>query len=354
MKNRLLYLFYIFLITFSFYACTTETELLKEQSDVPEVSFVLSLGESVVNSRVTIGEDTGTYAYDNQIDPADLRVILYDSSTHAFLGQVESMSVIRINTNTYQFIGQLNLEAGVGSNLNCNIMVFANCGDIATMTNKGSSSSLQNLTYNYLPAAFAPTAAEAQKKYIPMWGVKSTSIQITKGSREDLGSILLLRSMTKISVSLDSAVLDWSLNSVQQVGYTTTGLLLPSSYQSMTTTTYMNSPSIPTGTTIVTTPINYSAVTTGREYVIYIPEYKNINATQKTTIQLNLKRNSDSKNYILYFKDYSGTDTTMPGEWDLVRNYYYQFKITGISEDIKLYYTVEAWTTRTVTIPGFE
>ncbi|MGL5981628.1 MAG: hypothetical protein ACRCZY_12290 [Phocaeicola sp.] len=350
MKTTLYYLL-LLLIATTMSGCKNDSTV----EEGPKISFVLSLGQSSSDTRTVFDEEIGTYNYDNQIDQSDLRVILYGPNTKLYLGEVKSITTTRIDINTYQFVGTLALEPGIGKNLNCRMMLFINCGDAIPPLYKEPSSSLQNLSFTFDPNSFSPKASQNSLRYIPMWGVKAINITIKTGGRHDLGTIYLLRAMAKVQVTLDESITDWTLHSVQQTCYQESGCILPQGYLDMTTTLRMTKPTIPTEDVRSMKSINYTEVTAGRDYIIYLPEYNNTGSSnQETTIDLNLRRNSESRNYKLSFKDYSQSETSSTEKWDIVRNYYYKFRITGLFEDIQLYYTVEPWSNRTINIPEFQ
>ncbi|MGL4851889.1 MAG: hypothetical protein ACRC3Z_04505 [Phocaeicola sp.] len=323
------------------------------ENERPKISFILSLGEEH-STRATEGIEMGSADYDNKIDPADLRIILYDRTTEAYLGSVQEMSVTQISSNTYQFVGALILEEGVSNTLDCYVMVFANCGDVAAKSNQGNATTLGALPYSYSAAAYSPTAAANVKKLIPMWGFKSATFSAVAGTREELGTIYLIRSMAKVEVILDESVTGWTLTTVQHSRYYTSGLYLPRSFQTLNITEPLGYTTIEASAAVATDAINYNVTTAGRSYYIYLPEFNNLSSVQKSTIKLRMNNGSTTRDFTLYFKNYDEQQTTLAGEWDIIRNNYYKFRIVGVAEDINLYYTVEPWVIRNVTIPDFE
>lgn len=298
-----------------------------------QVTFTLAAGNAPTDTRATWGdhqydsENIGT-AWESAIDPDDLHVLLYTAADNGYVGRVENLVSFRNDDGTYTYHGQLTADADdLTSSTPYKIMVFANC-NIANNTE--DISSIANPTF------------EQDARYIPLWGVKTTTLDLTPGTANNLGDIDLLRAMAKIEVTL-SAVLtgEYTLGSVTLNQYNQTGYCLPADYDAVSETKELERESdMPASfhphESLVTRDILFTVNTDGNTAVCYLPEYK-ADDTYPAVLTITL----NGKAYTLDLKDYN---TDNGGYYDLVRNHIYRYTITGVNDGtLTVQYLVLPW-----------
>ena len=211
MKNWI-YIIYIGLVGCLVSSCQQSLDEAVQESTIgkAEISFTIALDD--IESRATWEDNEGSTSAlvgtekENAFDLTSedgLKVFVW-STTGIPLGEVTNKQVRKVDTNVYKFNGQLVIENLTTSTLQCRLMVYANCIE-------------SDGTFNF------------NTQYIPMWGVKETTLQLAKGELTQLTEpIYLLRSMAKVEVKLDDNITDdFDLSSVEVDKYNTTGNVLP-------------------------------------------------------------------------------------------------------------------------------
>lgn len=333
MKNWL-YTIYIGLMGCLVSSCQQSLDEEVQDSTIgkAEITFTIALNEDISSSRV-LWEDNETSSDselgstdDNQIDLTSqdgLRVFVYDLSGN-LIGEVTDKDVFRLSANTYKFNGKLTIQNLSSATLRCRLMVYANCIS-------GTE------TFNY------------DARYIPMWGVKETTLNLTKGELINLTEpIYLLRSMAKVEVKLGASIAEeYDLNSVKVNKYNVVGNVLPSGSATAIATEEMNIASVfnPNNSSLGS-ELNFSKVTDD-EFYVYLPDYDNTNPAVISVV-------IGEKEYDIEFKEYFEGQPS--GEnYNIVRNHYYQYTITNVTEqtvevNFALKYQVMDWTN--ITNPG--
>lgn len=286
-----------------------------------QITFTIALDD--IDSRATWEENEGATdavvgsVNENAInlDSEDgLQVFVYDLQG-ALLGEVINKEVRKIDTNTYSFNGNLEIDNLQSSTLPCRLMVYANCIE-------------SNETF------------EQSVEYIPMWGVKETTLQLAKGELTKLTEpIYLLRAMAKVEVKLDASIAeDFDLTSVVVDKYNSTGNVLPS-FTTLQDTELMDDQSVfNPNASLVENALAFNEVEGEETFFIYLPEYQNVG---EDVTPAEMKVVIDGIEYTLHFKDY-----TDDSPFNIVRNHYYQYTITGVNGgvELELNYQVENWT----------
>lgn len=331
MKSWLIHIIYIGLLGLIATSCSNYLEeTSSEQGDKVSVTFTLAMGEPSSRSRASFdenesdpGADIGN-SFENKIDGKGLQVLLYSADgKNTCLGKVENILVFSTDKESvYRFVGDLSINKAniINQALSCKIMVFANCPNVENNTN------LSELLYDYNAEAFRNGT-----QYIPMWGVKTSQVALTPGSRTDLGTIYLLRAMAKVKVTLDPSIAgSFRLDKVNLTNYGTKGYCLPLGYNTAGATE-----SIETEKAFRPLESNYTKGTLSfhkdenDEYVIYIPEYRNQNSTLKSsmTVSVSTKGGEPVKlnDPTIKFTDYTGG-----ADLDIIRNHYYKFNIVKV------------------------
>ena len=274
------------------------------------VTLTLSINGEEVGSRAT-GEDYDNPGdgneWENTID--DLQILIYDANNN-YVGKVEDL--IQLLDGRYS--GTLSSDAEWTGNTNYKIMAFANCPSIDNPSN------ISTLDYT-----------RANVSYIPMWGVTTTTFDLTPGESDDIGSIDLLRAMAKVEVNFaESFPSDYEIGAITISPYNTQGYCLPAGYESVETTGALDREEA--GTAYSFNPLAVSASTSSLtfteengKYYIYLPEYDNSTDAAKIQVTVN------DETYYLEFKDYeNGVPTGDP--YDIVRNHIYRYTITGVND----------------------
>ena len=337
MKNWL-YIIYIGLFGALVSSCQ---QSLDEEVQIPavsgkaQISFTIALDD--IESRATWEDNEGsTSAFvgteqENAIDLTSedgLKVFVY-TTTGTLLGEVTNKEVRKIDTNVYKFNGQLVIENLTTSTLQCRLMVYANCIE-------------SDETFNY------------NAQYIPMWGVKETTLQLAKGELTQLTEpIYLLRSMAKVEVKLDESIADdFNITSVLVDKYNATGNVEPIGAGDAADTKKMVLQDVFNPNASYDEESSPLFFTEERDengegigvFYVYLPEYQNIdNNGNELTSAAKMSVSINDKDYLLEFKTYA--DNT---PFNIVRNHYYQYVITGVTEnevevELSLQYQVMDW-----------
>lgn len=282
------------------------------------VTLTLSINGEEVGSRATWNSEQDTdeegVGWENKID--DLQILIYDANNN-YVGKVEDL--IQLLDGRYS--GTLSSDAEWTGNTNYKIMAFANCPSIDNPSN------ISTLDYT-----------RANVSYIPMWGVTTTTFDLTPGESDDIGSIDLLRAMAKVEVFMDAE--GYTIDKISVDKSNTQGYCLPKGYDSVSETEQLDMEG--------TDPASFHPFTTFEnppikkeqdgKYYIYLPEYKNTE-TSAAKIQVTVNRET----YELEFKNYeNGTPTGAP--YDIVRNHIYRYTITGVNDgELTFEYRVLLW-----------
>lgn len=329
MHNRFTYIL-LGLFATLFVACGSIYDNGECVSAEHKISFVVSVNNS--GTRTTWGDDyTSTIgsSFDNMIRLDALRVAIIDAATNTHIGNVENLIHWSESENTYRFVGEvtkLNLTPGT----EYKVAVYANC------TNAEDSA----MWFDY-------TALDPQSGAIPMWGVKQVALALT--DNQDIGTISMLRAAAKVEVNLGPAMADYTIHSVTMNVLNRYGYSLPNGWNGVANTTEIvrdntmreyRSLYTPTGGVV------FEAMSE-RQHILYIPEYSNVDPltpVAKMTVVL-----VDENGVHQTFKDALSFGTYTAGKlvegttYDIVRNNYYQFNITGVSGGLTIDYKVADW-----------
>lgn len=199
---------------------------------------------------------------------------------------------------------------------------------------------------------------------IPMWGIKEITLTQNLNSCE----VDMLRAMAKVRVTISDDLYDkgyrftWAgMHKTHTYGYMAAqnsqavwnnNSVLTTNYNN-TSHTGIENPSIPTAQAAHSDSIaewyGFQQVDTHKSHVIYLPEFKNMNESAQTAIRLQIKYIDSDDDWLeenqdkvdvkfnneypnLYFADYSTGTNPTANEWDIIRNDFYDYTITGIAE----------------------
>lgn len=277
------------------------------------VTLTLSINGEEVGSRATWNSEQDTdeegVGWENKID--DLQILIYDANNN-YVGKVEDL--IQLLDGRYS--GTLSSDAEWTGNTNYKIMAFANCPSIDNPSN------ISTLDYT-----------RANVSYIPMWGVTTTTFDLTPGESDDIGSIDLLRAMAKVEVSFsdDFPTDEYTIGDITLSPYNTQGYCVPAGYASVETTGALDREEAGAAYSFnPLTSVSTSSLTFTEEngkYYIYLPEYEN---TETNAAKIKVTVNGET--YDLEFKDYENGAPKEGTQYDIVRNHIYRYTITGVND----------------------
>ena len=146
----------------------------------------------------------------------------------------------------------------------------------------------------------------------------------------------MLRAMAKVEVKLDDNF-NATLEGVSIDKHNAAGYVVPEGYNTITNTGALFQQPVFRPLAGLGTTGSESFTGNNGTYHIYLPEYENVGEGATPAV---MTVTIDGEDYPLYFKDYE-KDTP----FDIVRNHYYQYTITSISESVEfeLNYQVEVW-----------
>ena len=179
------------------------------------------------------------------------------------------------------------------------------------------------------------TFTPSETSHIPMYGARTYSLSASAFNSEEisLGTIYLIRALAKIDVSVAEGS-GITLNSVQLNGYSNCFHCAPIGMTAMddewdqVTDDKMNhfhesfSPS----------SLNFIEIEENL-YRIYIPEYPNRRDDVKTaTISVSMNKGTSHTGGLISFEGLETTSSTTKTTLNILRNNYYKFIITGVTE----------------------
>lgn len=308
------------------------------------IHFRMSMDDSSSSmTRAATWGDTYTgitgNSFDEQIDVSTVRVAVFEGE--AFKGVVSDLICYK-SGNTYEFYGEISNITFVAGN-SYKFMVFANCDGVDSYETSG--------TYGNL--VFSAANVQLNNKYIPMWGVKEFSLT-QSGTGVDnrylynLGTINMLRSVAKVQVLMGTT--DYRIKSVAIRNHNASGYSLPLHWNKVTDVRNLswkdeneNAESFNPKSGVATTGLNFSSEVEGSKYVVYLPEQVNDGSVVMDVVVVDATNKEYTFENAIYLKDY--TVTGQP-TLDLVRNHYYEYRITKVntSGDLELTCAVQPWT----------
>ena len=317
--------------------CKLETEEVK-------VTFTIAMGNPDSGSRADISsndpwgnfdeenenETMGNRYFDNKIEPNKLQVLICEEDCTPIV-KVKKLLYTQTETNVYTFTGSF--VANMLPATKYKIMVFANCPEV------GKSS-----TWNdYLPFTMPESGNTEALTSIPMWGVKTVNgVTFTAGTNTNIGTIFVLRAMAKVEIALaDEIAEEYALTSASFNTYNTKVNCIPSGYAEVEKTELLNTVDCFNDNDISPSEgLAFMNVEEGKRMVAYVPEYDNDKGLLEMKVILS------GSEYTIPFNDIKESTP-----FDVIRNHYYEYTITGVNEEIdvevtSLFYQTQDWTTK--------
>lgn len=385
------YAYIILLASVLFASCNIEDTLFPDQecdtkTEPVNVRLILSMMGGEGMSRALTDEPTGethpeaepSLGNEYYINPYDVEVLVFTcDDTPENSKFVERASMVRASeTNDYyqyQLDGTLTkIQEGTAYRMVVLANMNGSCyttGAIALVEGTTTMKDyLHSLAYTGYTANFTNSLLTSDTERIPMWG--TTAAYLNDGAQINMD---LLRAMAKVKVKMAKNLGNLSAVTLEYAndgGYVTP-LLTENGDESTTGNPYgvsaitnnSGTKTIEGGKTqrVRTTRIpddiktilgitenenilNFSKVNNTNEneydeYVIYVPEYKNLNLNDGKN-QARMKLAIGDKEYELEFKDYSANNT---GYFDIIRNYYYQYEITSVGKTLGFKADIYSW-----------
>lgn len=347
----------------------SDNEQADDSLQTINMTFKLVMGSNSDGSRANTWGDgdytmTNATVWENTIEPGKLRVLVYsmqDGSKDICLGEVADLAFHRIDNTTdqniYDVTGSFTVKVSdtyldTNGNLPCKLVVLANYdNNTATYTQGTDISAIKDITFRYNASGIA-----AQTSYIPMWGVHTyidDDALVLGGGRHDVGTIYLLRAMSKLKVQLsDEVSANYTLSDVSLSNYAYRGYIVPAGYDVANTEDLLHTPEVenvdngsfhPYTDGISQLSINFIAEASGRSYVAYIPEFNTTldAASGKTdpTISLTLTPTNLAKSPLIYNVPLTNNDGTAAQPF--MRNTVYNYSIVGT--DLAIEYQALDW-----------
>lgn len=352
--RKFLYGLTLMLGCFAFAACVNDEDgqCLSDGKTQTQVLFSLSLKENTKALPRADNEtwndynpkDTGV-EYDNYIDLDNVQMLLFKASGD-YAGTLGSMTYSKTGENKYEYIGTAPADIAVGD---YKFVVLANCADAGLTVGTSTIEDLDAKTYNLL-------ADSGNSEYIPMWGILKASLTLVAGSRQEIGTVHLLRAVSKVTVKLEAQegaegnpLRGYSLEKVTLNNYNKSGYITPSGAATAVTTTELNLDASLHAYASAGTDKEFAVASAGdTELTIYLPEYEN-STTAPAVLTVYLTKKVGDKtvsfNAPIQFCDYEGGKPKEETAYNIVRNHNYQFQIYSVSDDGALYVlpTVADW-----------
>jgi len=333
-------------------SCSQEDEgfekvLSGKKKEKVTVYFTLALDETSARSRATWGDNldndpNNNYEeqigdnFDNRINPDQFYVELRIGNAPY---EVSDIIYWQTGTNVYEFVGEVEVDANATANpQTAKVMVYANM-----------SPDQETFTANYAQEKGYPNTGV---EYIPMLGVQTIqNLSLTPGTRNDLGTIYLLRSMAKVEVIMANS--EFEISAINIRGYNNMGKCIPNGWDNVAMTTNLDLEGVfnPMPTYVDDQKPAFKESTTEdgfKCYTVYVPEYRNIAPNAQTNVTPStIAVTIGDKTYDIEFKKYVNGEATEEA-YNIIRNHLYRFRITNVVNDVPVGITVsvKAWDIR--------
>ena len=336
-------------------SCSQEDEGLEMVTAGKEkvmVRFSIALNKSGADSRANWGSEytsaTGD-EFDNRINPNQFFVTLTLTDEK---NQTQTYDVKNVvywesdNINVYEFVGEVEVNiASTTTYTKAQVKVYAN----------------MNVDQEKFDANL-DTYPGRGVQYIPMWGVETfQNLSLTPGEMNELSTIYLLRSMSKIEVTLNPSLVTegYSITAVNLDKYNSSGYTIPKGSSGSTMEFDMDgcfnpyTPEKDEDKKIETKSDGFpfqiqENPDNSISYIIYVPEYDNLEEesedVEKDDLNIQVYINKDGEPIS---HELNSRGIIQMTDLDLVRNHWYKYTIeaVNINTDItfNLQYQVIDW-----------
>ena len=375
--KTMLYGLTLMLGCFVFASCVNDEEgpCLPDSNGKMQVYFTLALPDNA-QTRAWGDQDPNKWIEgenkDNDIEISSLKMLVFDNAGKfkALLSDLtylpKEKESVPYEKTVYECVGILPNVFQPSENAEENkykFVLFANCKDVPSSPK--DLAALSSIAFNPEVTTFH---TQANKNKIPMWGVLAAELEFKLGQRQNLGTLTLLRAMSKVTVALtpkknQEGKMDGfdQISSVEVVNYNEEGFVVPDGYADVDNTISLaeecindkpNSSQPENQFIIEGTPET-------KELTFYLLEYKNSAANEDNQVKLivtlgKTKTNEDGTKTVgetrkfdfapikfCTYDDESGAPSGAP--FDIVRNHYYKFNITEVVGGLYVVPTVANW-----------
>lgn len=341
---------------FAFASCSKDSASDNDDTQIVRLVFNIDVGSASPATRAntdwTDYDSSEANAMENYIDVNSLHIFLYnsDGSFVASAAQI-SASPVGGSATQYRVLGTFDI-----STLSLPSYTLANA-KVAVFANSRSDNSVYNgfigqpLTADAIAGLNAGYDPSATLQSIPMYGVKTATLNLAPGNRNELDDIFMLRSLAKVEVSISQELQDrgYTLSAVSLKGYNPHYYELPAGYATISETRLLNYDS---GTALSFHPydadfnsadaINFAG-SAAQSSTLYLPEatVDGTNRNVNISVTLSDKSGTETLSATFPFAVYS-SQGVRTGTMNIVRNHYYKFEI--IDSSLRVRVNVVPWT----------
>lgn len=340
---------------FAFASCSNDSASDPSDNQVVRLVFNIDVGSTSPATRAntdwTDYDSSEANAVENYIDVNSLHIFLYDNSGNFVASAAQiSASPVSGSATQYRVVGRFDvstLNLSSYTLTNAKVAVFANSGSDNSVYSGFINQPLTSDVIAGLSNSFTPSTALEK---IPMYGVKTATLNLAPGNRNELDDIYMLRSLAKVEVSISQELQDrgYTLSSVSLTGYNTSYYELPAGYATISETRLLNYDS---GTALSFHPYDDGFNSAGtisfpgsaaQSATLYLPEATVDGTTRAVNISVTLTgKNGTALSATFPFAAYSSRGLRT-GTMNIVRNHYYKFEI--IDSSLRVLVNVVPWT----------
>jgi hypothetical protein len=363
-----------------------------EQQEATYVTLTINTGGTVA-SRALNFEDEEASDLENYINPNDVRLYFFPNDataitwkqdgttddpwtkiwgTSATLSDVTPTTIIR-NADGKSYTLECVFTPEKGGNTLKGMLEAKNGFRVAVMANWAQEKNLYTIgtnsiynteiTYYNYPDIYGTNATQfelSKETPIPMFGLKLvTNITMQQGKNTDLGGIDLIRAMAKVELKTEKL----TLSNVQISKYTNKGCFAPFAMWTDTDFTlahdgfFINLPYEHTrngykAETYFGSNMAFNEVEKGKDYVIYMPEFRQVGTsldgtglTRSGTTSITFNVEGFDKTQTIEFAEYDDHDIEKKvegTEFNLLRNHHYLYEVEK-ADKLTLKYKVIPW-----------
>jgi len=289
-------------------------------------------------------ESFDAVGFEERILEDNFLVTFYDAASGAYLGRLENMICFAVvpvgaDVDIFRFSAVLNLadpdmSADVLKTRTVKMMVTANVPDfIPAAAASADITTSAEAGLGAVPFSLVGNDFDA----IPMWGMTKVSFAgIAPGVVCDLGSVSLLRAMAKIEVGVDRSNPDLAevkVGSVTVSRVNKSGYVLPGGWNTMSSMgdlSFAYTMHVPADAEV---EADRSFQNFGDKVMFYLPECAN-GADDEIIMTVDYTIKSDAHQGQIRLCPYGadGKPDAARGLWNVVRNHYYQYLISGVPQ----------------------
>ncbi|MCM1022306.1 MAG: hypothetical protein NC343_08285 [Muribaculum sp.] len=338
-----------------------ETDVVDRESIA---GFYITVGDAIGNKGSRAINDGGYDAgqgYENYIDVAggDFKFMFFDRNDN-YISDFTPTSILPESgdevSKRYYVTGKVNSAEAIGDNFK--VLVLANWGEYPEPVAGQKLSAIINDTNTKNVFSYSQSSSVIDESNpIPLFGIKYFSdMKFEPEQMTDIGTIHLLRAYAKITIVCNTP--GWNMTNVMLTRYNTTGLKAPVGVNSENQyvkndydADYYEGISLPANVKVGEN-LPFSKSSNPGEYIVYVPEFCNINVEHTyeqlptaTRIKVNFEGIKDIydpsklRDFYVDFKQYGGDH--QGHYYNIQRNFWYAFEVNKKPEDFDLDVSVD-------------